>query len=272
MSNSKNKKLFAGPYLGEFGWELFCWQGYIRHLSRSFDFTTVCCREGHAGLYKDFADEIIQYNPPQYHPECQKNIGDCGPFPKPKGYQKYIGPNDETSTPAYQSANGIFSPNPPQEFFKYGNINSDKQKYDILIHARSRKLTGARVSSANRNLPTEKWDEIVNYLKSKKYSIASIGSKKESLLIDGTKNLRGIPLEDLCDYCVKSKCMLSPSSGPLHLAALCGTSIIVWSGAGSNKFRYEKAWNPFNNKVQYLNGWHNVKVDHIKNAIDNLDE
>ena len=62
MNKSKNKKLFAGPFLGEFGWELFCWQGYIRHLSRSFDFTTVCCRKGHTGLYKDFADEIIEYN------------------------------------------------------------------------------------------------------------------------------------------------------------------------------------------------------------------
>lgn len=268
----KNKKLFAGPFLGEFGWELFCWQGYIRHLSRSFNFTTVCCRKGHVGLYKDFADKIIEYDPPEYNPSCQYNKGNCGDFPKPdETYSKYIGPNNDSETPGYQSANGLFSPNPPQKFFKYGNIQSNKQKYDILIHARSRKASGG-VATADRNLPIEKWDEITKHLKSKKYSIASIGTKKESHLISGTEDLRGITLEDLCDYCVKSKCMLSPSSGPLHLAALCGTPIIVWSGNGSNKFRYEKTWNPFNNKVQYLNGWHNVKVDNIKNAIDNLDE
>ena len=28
------KRLIAGPWVGEFGWELFAWQGYIRALSR----------------------------------------------------------------------------------------------------------------------------------------------------------------------------------------------------------------------------------------------
>lgn len=271
MSNSKNEKLFAGPFLGEFGWELFCWQGHIRHMSRSFDFTTVCCRYGHAGIYKDFADEVIEYNPPQYLPDCHKNFGESGTPPKPKGYQKYIDPNNQSS-PLCGTAKRFSSSNAPQEFFKYGNINSDKQKYDILIHSRARQFTGAGFSTKNRNLAIEKWSTIVKHLKSKKYSIASIGTKKDSHFISGTEDLRGISIEDLCDYCVKSKCMLGPSSGPLHLAALCGTPIIVWSGAASNKFRYEKDWNPFNNKVQYLNGWDNVNLDHIKDAIDNLDE
>jgi len=35
------KKLIAGPWVGEFGWELFAWQAYVRALSRNFDHTTI---------------------------------------------------------------------------------------------------------------------------------------------------------------------------------------------------------------------------------------
>ena len=31
------KTLIAGPWVGEFGWELAAWQGYIRALSKNFD-------------------------------------------------------------------------------------------------------------------------------------------------------------------------------------------------------------------------------------------
>ena len=81
-----------------------------------------------------------------------------------------------------------------------------------------------------------------------------------------------LEIDQLCDYCRKAKCMMSPSSGPLHLAALCGTEIIVWSGDSYNEHRYKKAWNPFNNNVQYINGWGNVDISKIKQSIDNLDE
>ncbi|NDG53432.1 MAG: hypothetical protein EBY39_10475 [Flavobacteriia bacterium] len=273
MNKSKNNKLFAGPFLGEFGWELFCWQGYIRHLSRSFDYTTISCRKGLSGLYEDFADEIIEYDPPEYRPSCEKNAGNSGNYPKPdSSYSKYIGPNPSFGiTPRYIPINGTYDPNFPQEYYKYGNPKSQKEAFDILIHARSRSSSGT-YSTDFRNLPKDSWDIIVDYLKSKNYSVASIGSTKDSLHIDKTFDLRGIKISDLCDYCSMTQCVLSPSSGPLHLAALCGTEIIVWSGERFNQFRYEKSWNPFKNKVQYLKGWANVNLDHIKNAIDNINE
>jgi len=56
--------LLAGPWVGEFGWELCCWQGYIRKLSKKYTKTIVICREGHDFLYKDFADEIYNLDTP----------------------------------------------------------------------------------------------------------------------------------------------------------------------------------------------------------------
>jgi len=47
--------LYAGKFLGEFGHELFAWQGYLRAMSRNYDRTFVECRKGHEALYEDFA-------------------------------------------------------------------------------------------------------------------------------------------------------------------------------------------------------------------------
>ena len=45
-----NNILLAGPWVGEFGWELFCWQAHIRWLSKQFDKTIVISRKGHKFL------------------------------------------------------------------------------------------------------------------------------------------------------------------------------------------------------------------------------
>ena len=52
--------LVAGPFLGEFGWELMQWQGYIRQLSKFYEHVTVYGRSSSAFLYKDFVSEFIE--------------------------------------------------------------------------------------------------------------------------------------------------------------------------------------------------------------------
>ena len=269
VSELKNKKLFAGPFVGEFGWELFCWQGYIRYLSRNqFDHTTVVCMSGHSALYEDFADEIIEYSPDEYSPNCQFNKGKMTNIPEPpEGTSKYISPNT-TEAPSYTPCNGSFDFKFPQIFTTYKGNRPDVS-FDILIHARSRKHSG-QVNSQDRNMSQEKWDEVVNYLTSKNYSVASIGTLDSSMYIKSTKDLRGISLSKLIDYMSHSKTILGPSSGPLHLQALCAKPVIVWSGDINNKYRYQTAWNPFGAPVKYLNGWSNVKIEHIKSAIDDI--
>ena len=49
------KRLIVGPYVGELGWELFCFQARIRELSKQFNETQVFCKKGHSILYSDFA-------------------------------------------------------------------------------------------------------------------------------------------------------------------------------------------------------------------------
>ena len=54
--------LIAGPFLGEFGWELMQWQGYIRQLSKFYKHVIVYGRPSSAFLYKDFVSEFIEMN------------------------------------------------------------------------------------------------------------------------------------------------------------------------------------------------------------------
>ena len=56
-----NSTIIAGPWLGEFGWELFFWSGYCRALSRHFEKTTIITRPGRDFLYRDFAIVLLNY-------------------------------------------------------------------------------------------------------------------------------------------------------------------------------------------------------------------
>ena len=60
------KILLAGPWIGEFGWELFCWQGFVRKLSKNYDKTIVIGRPTNELLYSDFADEYIKFDPESF--------------------------------------------------------------------------------------------------------------------------------------------------------------------------------------------------------------
>ena len=62
----KSKRtLIAGPWVGEFGWELFAWQAYIRSLSRHFEKTVVISRPNSKSLYEDFVDDFVSFTPPE---------------------------------------------------------------------------------------------------------------------------------------------------------------------------------------------------------------
>ena len=54
-------KLLAGPWVGEFGWELFGWQGFLReHVQKNkYDEVIIASRPGHEVLYSDFCTKFL---------------------------------------------------------------------------------------------------------------------------------------------------------------------------------------------------------------------
>jgi hypothetical protein len=257
------KILLAGPWVGEFGWELFCWQGYVRKLSKNYDKTIVIGRPNQKLLYEDFCDEYIDFDPKGFKTDSWS----CHDCIKPNDlinkipHTDYLDGNFDIGFRYGQNGafdiKGLFN---QQEFIKYQS-NSLNCGYDIIFHCRN-KSTGS-----DRNWEKEQWVELFNLL-GYDFKIACIGNA-EAFHINGSDDLRGISLSDLVSVMNNSKLIIGPSSGPMHLASLSGLKHLVWSSE-HNRDRYLKVWNPFNTDVIfYSNEEWNPKPKNIYNIITN---
>lgn len=237
--------ILAGPWVGEFGWELFCWQGYLRHLSQNNKVIVVSKKESKF-LYEDFSSSFFEFDPNGMELDsfkCHDMKSDFSALKEQIKFDKYVDPRD--GVVFYCGKPHLCRNFYEQKFIKYGCMDGSK-KYDILIHARSTKKCGTHF----RNWPEEKWNNLVLELKGKNLSIASVGSPNGATYINGTDNLLGCDLKELASVMASSKVIVGPSSGPMHYASLCGLSQVVWSES-KNRTKYFKTWNPFNVKVKF---------------------
>ena len=241
------KTVFFGPWVGEFGIELFGWQGYMRKKSKGYDKVIVCSRSGHEELYKDFCNEFI----PHYYQEQESMLGigenqlkifdidiDKNKFdimkPFTIGYEEYI---KEHGT--IDEHNMFFD----QEFVKYGKYDICN-KYDLLIHPRLKK------NLTIKNVLEKEWDKVVKHFKKKGLKIACIGSESATYFIKEVDDFRDVSLNKLSNIMASSTMLISVDSGPVHFAALCGCPRLTW--AVNIKEQIETHWNPFNTPYKIL--------------------
>tara|TARA_Y100000310_G_scaffold242838_1_gene247058 strand:- start:12666 stop:13499 length:834 start_codon:yes stop_codon:yes gene_type:complete len=254
------KTLIAGPWVGEFGWELFAWQGYLRALAPLFDKIVCVSTAGHEILYKDFCDEFISHNISRTGPSDAFFMHNYTFCIHDLGYKKQsneeliflfpcrIGwpPLTHFLEKAPISSLGSVVP----QYITYGKNQS--KDIDLIFHARSR-----REIRPEDNWSLENWKKISAYFKNLGYNIACIGSQEEAFWVEGTQDFRGKNLEEITDYLASAKAIIGPSSGPMHLASLCKCPQVVWS-IDNNKRRYEINWNPHKSPVSFFSKykWH----------------
>lgn len=241
--------LIAGPFLGEFGWELMQWQGYIRQLSKFYKHTIVYGRPSSSYFYKDFVSEFRELNVPSWDTDAYilKDFNYIKWATQFKNKDILIADN------RCKGLQGIFQ----QDFIPYGSKKLEN-KFDLVIHARQIPTLEGNKKKTSRNWPTESWDKLCNALPDIK--IAAVGIKKLSYAPHGVEDLRGIDTKELCSILASSKCCIGPSSGLMHLASLCRTPHLVWTSEnnGSKRFggvgyRYQRSWNPLATKVKLIN-------------------
>tara|TARA_Y100000310_G_scaffold344865_1_gene460104 strand:- start:3583 stop:4290 length:708 start_codon:yes stop_codon:yes gene_type:complete len=212
--------MVCGPWVGEFGWELFCWQAQLRYLKQEKEIGRMTCfaRSGHDLLYRDFAS-VEHFNPLGVSNEwkCVMSHTERERMPK-------------TDFPA-KNVMGR-----PKKFIKFGTESSENH-FDVLIHARNRMVR------SDDNWPIYKWRGLLSELSG--LTIGCIGTKKEALDISGAVDLRGLPLESLSNVMASSSVLIGPSSGAMHFGSLCGCPQVVWSNKRATLNRYERPWNPF---------------------------
>lgn len=252
------RTLAAGPWVGEFGHELFKWQGRLRVIAREFDRVVVSGRTGHQLLYGDFCDAYI---PHSYA---------IGPSSAWVSHQtKPIHPlninADKHIVPDANIGRG------EQEFISYGNV-VPSLAYDVVVHARHielgehHRLIPSRVrKKESKNWKRRKWHVLAERLHARGLKLCSIGLPDAALKLPYSSDLRGAPLSEVADVLRSSRLAVGESSGPMHFASLCKCSHVVW-GLGRLKQRYEKEWNPFNTKAHVIvdKRW-NPSVDAVYN-------
>ena len=153
-----------------------------------------------------------------------------------------------------QSGRGLKYPKkyrPAGLYHKYGRPEECEFFFDCLIHARGI----SRKSSINY----KRWDELMAIVnKNVPATCACVGSKSD-LKIGMMPDMRGLGLQKLMNLISRARLVVGVSSGLMHLAAACGTDIVVWGdrrtyfGETLEK-RYKMTWNPFNVRVGWLYG------------------
>jgi len=240
------------------------WQGYLRRLAHRYDNVIVCCPRGYQPLYQDFTSDFIEH--------CVTGVKDCW----------HITPDDPAKLRAVEETlAGMvgdhivpygYIPLEQQVFIRYGDASKlrEDQRFDIVLHARSR--IGKRPGHA---WDPDTCDRVASDLSG--YRVAAIGT--EAYCPPGAADLRGIPLDELMNIMAGAKVFVGPSSGPAHLASLCGLPHIVWTDRdwysairATNRERYEKLWNPHATPVTIIDrfGWSppaNVIVEEILKGI-----
>jgi len=263
--------LIAGPWLGEFGYELCKWVPYIRYKvwGDDYDHVVIICRSGHEYLYRDFATKFI--NDDTVGQTTEWLIDSKTPEINQETIDDILKDYDNPEYTIIQPNKDIRN-NENVFYLMYGEIENAIPQIDMLIHARSTE----KYNTGYRNWPKRRWLEIIK--KYPGYKLASIGSKTEAAHIPKTIDLRGISINALSCYMKKAKMLLGPSSGPAHLASLCGLPHIVWTdnkihgviGRYTNKARYKQLWNPFNSLVNVIDTSWQPTVNEVSERVKSV--
>ncbi len=244
--------IVAGPFLGEFGWEVAMWVPWLRwmreEMHASSEFVAIC-RPGHAGLYDNFADRTIEHDalPTIRTVDCANAfVSGHGKLSTADYFglaklafsmktdkvmkQNYISPLQlQYSWPRDQ---------PPilrRHHHRFYGTPNQKESGWVVVHARD------AAKQPERNWSITRWNELIEAIDAK--HVIAIGSLTESLCPDGCEDLRGKPLSEVLLAASKCEVGIGPSSGPMHLMNSCGTPVVWWSGNSKDLTRYSKHWN-----------------------------
>jgi hypothetical protein len=274
------KILIVDASLAEFGWELMSWQGFVRREATGYDQVVVCTTAGREALYSDFTNQFLVHNVPLVR-DCfeQRKIYDK---PAWEAYRMKINKRIKALKAAGHEITILtakkYISTDEQTFVKYGKAERAIARgdiFDIIVHARNKESHNPYYQIYN--WPIERWNKVVEALCEHKLTVAAIGTKNDALLPIGAVDMRGIDLCRLTDMLAASRLVVGPSSGPMHLASLCGVPRFVWaskqwsSAIGAyDRERYMQKWNPFRTTCKVIDDDPNVQPDIVIAGVLNM--
>lgn len=254
-AQDKHTTLIAGPYIGELGWEIMCWQGYVRRMAKRFKRVIVICRTGHEALYQDFATNFFPYNPQGEETDMWKNRSEPAHIPWQvtkqvvetlcQGESTYVLPGDTYRARWWDSE----SWNQQQDFVPYYTCFGKRSwQVDVVLHVRHT----AKCNTAFRNWPRQHAQQIADYYIKRGLRVACVGLTGSALTVDGAVDLRDQSIQSIIEMMSEAQILVGPQSGPAHLATLCGLPCVCWQTKLEHATRMKTRWNPFNVQVEAL--------------------
>lgn len=238
---SSNEVLFAGPYTGEFGYELMQWQGYVRAQKKAYREVHVLTYPGRDYLYEG----------------CQVHRHDFDLKTAGYGYG-HITPAESRSL-ARQKAQelglkkfDIFDPFLlwtryhkllfwRQDFRLFQEAPMDGGVRDIAFHFRAVQKVGPDHA---KNYSPELASELVSRCRDQGLKVVCIGHPDYSICPEGAEDFRSVDLRQTVKAVNSARAVAGENSGPMHLANLCGKPTILWA-QDQWRLDYSLRWNPF---------------------------
>lgn len=235
------RNLIAGPYAGEFGYELMQWQGFVRARRRHYQAVHVVTYPGREYLY-----EGCQVH---YHAIDLKKAGYGYGLLDPRRTRELadakaaeIGLRDydvfDASLLCTRYHKALFW---RQDFRLFEEPPLAARPCDVVFHFRAVDKVG---SDHFKNYPPALADELVQRCLDRGLSLACIGHPAYSYCPANCVDWRSEDLRRTVAAISTGRTVAGENSGPMHLANLCGKPTILWA-QDQWRIDYSLRWNPF---------------------------
>jgi len=236
------RNLFAGPFAGEFGYELMQWQGFIRALRPRYQQVHVLTYPGRDYLYENchvhYHDIDLKHagfgygllSPAESRRMAQAKAAEIGL----KDYDIFDG-----SLLCTRYHKMLFW---RQEFRLFEEPPLAGTPFDVVFHFRAVQKEGP--DQDNKNYPPALADALVQHCRGRGLSVACIGHPVYSYCPPGCADHRNLDLRRTVAVISSARAVAGENSGPMHLANLCGKPTILWA-QDQWRIDYSLRWNPF---------------------------
>jgi hypothetical protein len=233
--------LLAGPYAGEFGYELMQWQGFIRALRPGYHQVHVLTYPGRDYLYEgckvhhhdiDLKSAGYWYGrltPAQARAMAQEKAAEIGL----KDFDVF-----DTSLLCTRYHKALYW---KQEFRLLDEPPLAGRIYDVAFHFRAVQKEGPDHA---KNYDPARADELAALCLANGLSVICVGHPDYSYCAKGCQDLRRIDLRESVAAICSARAVAGENSGATHLANLCGKPTILWAN-DQWRIDYSLRWNPF---------------------------
>lgn len=233
--------LFAGPFMGEFGYELMQWQAFVRARRAAYQEIHVLTYPGRDYLYEGCKVH--------YHDTDLKNAG---------YWYGRLGPV-EMQRMAYAKATeiglkdyDIFNPSQlcttyhkrifwRQDFQLLEEPPLDGRVRDVAFHFRAMEKAGP---DRSKNYNQKRAEELVGLCQQQGLSVICIGHPDYAICPPGCEDLRRVDLRESVAATCSARLVAGENSGAMHLANLCGRPTLLWA-EDQWRIDFSLRWNPF---------------------------